>query len=151
LQKLGDRFSGLYNHLGRGYPDVSAQGYGFAIVDKGIYTSVDGTSASAPTFASIIALLNHCRTSAGKPPLGFLNPWLYSTASNAFNNIVKGGSTGCTGIIPSTGLPGGPIIPYASWNATKGWSPVTGLGTPDFGKLLGISTPTIENKGRNEA
>jgi tripeptidyl-peptidase-1 len=55
-------------------------------------------------------------------------------------DIVDGGSTGCTGIDMYSGLPT-PIVPYASWNATKGWDPVTGLGTPDFGKLLKISTP----------
>jgi tripeptidyl-peptidase I len=38
-----------------------------------------------------------------------------------------------------SGLPT-PIVPYASWNATSGWDPVTGLGTPDFGKLLKISS-----------
>jgi len=34
-----------------------------------------------------------------------------------------------------------PFVPFASWNATKGWDPVTGLGTPDFEKLSKISTP----------
>lgn len=31
-----------------------------------------------------------------------------------------------------------PYVPYASWNATTGWDPVTGLGTPDYGKLLAL-------------
>lgn len=30
--------------------------------------------------------------------------------------------------------------PGASWNATTGWDPVTGHGTPDFGKLLKLAT-----------
>lgn len=29
-----------------------------------------------------------------------------------------------------------PIVPYASWNATPGWDPVTGLGTPMFPELV---------------
>lgn len=28
------------------------------------------------------------------------------------------------------------FIPWAHWNATKGWDPVTGFGTPNFKKLL---------------
>lgn len=44
---------------------------------------------------------------------------------------------GCTGINGQTGepVPGAGIIPYASWNATVGWDPVTGLGTPNFEAL----------------
>ncbi|PQE04679.1 Peptidase S8 S53 subtilisin kexin sedolisin protein [Rutstroemia sp. NJR-2017a BBW] len=80
-------------------------------------------SCSSPAFAGIISLLNNARLSAGKRPLGFLNPWLYSVGKQGLNDIVHGGSKGCT---------------YASWNATVGWDPVTGLGTPDFGKLLGL-------------
>lgn len=34
-----------------------------------------------------------------------------------------------------SGLPG-PLVPYASWNATPGWDPVTGLGTPIFPELV---------------
>jgi tripeptidyl-peptidase-1 len=36
-----------------------------------------------------------------------------------------------------------PFVPYASWNATKGWDPVTGHGTPDFKKLLKL----VDGKG----
>ena len=38
---------------------------------------VGGTSASSPTFAAIVSLLNDARLAKGKPVLGFLNPWLY--------------------------------------------------------------------------
>lgn len=42
------------------------------------YTAgVSGTSASSPTFAAVIALLNDARFAVGKPPLGFVNLWLY--------------------------------------------------------------------------
>ena len=41
--------------------------------------SVGGTSASSPTFAGIITLLNDARIAEGMPPLGFLNPLIYST------------------------------------------------------------------------
>ena len=50
----------------------------FQVVAGGRVESVGGTSASSPTFAAIVALLNDVRISNGKPPLGFLNPALYS-------------------------------------------------------------------------
>ncbi|KAF2221899.1 tripeptidyl-peptidase-like protein [Elsinoe ampelina] len=140
LDILGDRFSGLYNRKGRGFPDVAAQGRGFRVIDSGRDISVGGTSASSPTFAGIIALLNAGRKSKGLPTLGFLNPFLYSKGVNALNDIALGGSTGCTGRDIFSGLPT-PFIPFAGWNATKGWDPVTGLGTPDFEKLLKLVVP----------
>jgi tripeptidyl-peptidase-1 len=138
LEKLGSQWDGLYNPEGRGFPDVAAQGQGFRVVDKGSQISVGGTSASAPVFASVVALLNNARLAAGKPSLGFLNPWIYSEAYQALNDIKDGGSTGCTGRSIYSGLKA-PKVPYASWNATEGWDPVTGYGTPDFGKLLKLS------------
>ncbi|KAF2194923.1 tripeptidyl-peptidase-like protein [Zopfia rhizophila CBS 207.26] len=138
LKKLGSQWEGLYNPNGRGFPDVAAQGARFRVVDKGTQISVGGTSASAPAFASVVALLNNARISAGKPPLGFLNPWIYSQGYKGLNDITKGGSTGCTGRSIYSGLKA-PYVPYASWNATEGWDPVTGYGTPDFGKLLKLS------------
>jgi tripeptidyl-peptidase-1 len=138
LKKLGSRWQGLYNPAGRGFPDVAAQGNRFRVVDKGTEISVGGTSASAPTFAAVVALLNNARIAAGKPSLGFLNPWIYSQGYKGLNDITTGGSTGCTGRDMYSGLPT-PYVPYASWNATEGWDPVTGYGTPDFGKLVKLA------------
>lgn len=53
-----------------------------------------GTSAAAPIFAAIIALVNDALLADGKPPLGFLNPWLYTTARNAFTDVTVGSSFG---------------------------------------------------------
>jgi tripeptidyl-peptidase-1 len=92
-------------------------------------------SASSPTFAGIVSLLNNARLAAGKRPLGFLNPWLYSHGKDGLNDITLGRSSGCTGIDMYSGL-ATPFIPGAGWNATKDWDPVSGLGTPDFRKLL---------------
>lgn len=55
----------------------------------------EGTSVSTPTFAGIITLVNDVRALAGKPALGFLNPWLYSIGQQALNDIVNGSSYGC--------------------------------------------------------
>ncbi|KAI8630014.1 subtilisin-like protein [Xylariaceae sp. FL1651] len=140
LHGIGDTFKGLYNPQGRGFPDVAAQGEGFVVVSQGRAISVGGTSASAPTFAAVVSLLNNARLSKGQKPLGFLNPWLYNFASDALTDIVDGGSKGCTGKDVYSGLPA-PFVPGAGWNATKGWDPVTGLGTPLFDKLLEKAVP----------
>ncbi|KAJ7347179.1 hypothetical protein DFH08DRAFT_648779, partial [Mycena albidolilacea] len=63
-----------YNKTGRGYPDVSTQGWNFEIVVDGEVTLEGGTSASSPTFASIIALINDRLLAENKAVLGFLNP-----------------------------------------------------------------------------
>ncbi|KAJ7167986.1 family S53 protease-like protein [Mycena filopes] len=126
LTTLGATNSGKFNRTGRGFPDVAAQGESFEIVfGESILLQtglVDGTSCSSPTFASIIALVNDRRVAAGKAPLGFLNPFLYSPAGRAaLNDITTGSNPGCN----TNGFP-----------ATTGWDPITGLGTPNFARLL---------------
>ena len=148
LKILGSKNKGFFNPEGRGFPDVAAQAYRFRVVDQGREARFQGTSCSSPTFAAIAALLNSARLSSGLPPLGFLNPFIYSTGRHALNDITLGGSTGCDGNASFHGQPNGsPIIPYASWNATKGWDPVTGYGTPNFGKLLKQVSPGVKNEG----
>ncbi|PYH49782.1 S53 family peptidase [Aspergillus saccharolyticus JOP 1030-1] len=142
LSSLGSTFAGLFNSSGRAFPDVATQGTNYAVYDKGVLAQFDGTSCSAPTFAGLVALLNDARLRAGSPVLGFLNPWLYSAAveGDGFNDITQGGSLGCDGRNRFGGTPNGsPVVPFASWNATTGWDPVTGLGSPDFGKLLEVA------------
>ncbi|GLB34137.1 putative protein CC1G_01435 Coprinopsis cinerea okayama7 130 [Lyophyllum shimeji] len=116
-------YNGLFNRAGRAYPDVSAQSDRYRIFLSGRPVLIGGTSASSPAFAGIVALLNDVRLSRGQPPLGFLNPLLYSKAVSGFNDITIGHNSGCG----TTGF-----------NATKGWDPVTGLGTPNFGKLKNL-------------
>lgn len=76
---LGDRWEGLYNPAGRGFPDIAAQAYRYHVMDTGQDELIGGTSASSPVVAGIFSLLNNARLQAGKPPMGFLNPWLYET------------------------------------------------------------------------
>ncbi|EGD90397.1 hypothetical protein H112_01854 [Trichophyton rubrum D6] len=128
------KWDGMYNPQGRGFPDVSAQSYKFATRDHGKTIGVSGTSASAPLFAGVVSILNSIRLAHNKPRMGFLNPWLYTIGRSGFTDIVHGGSNGCTGTDMYSHLPT-PYVPGASWNATKGWDPVTGLGTPNFEKL----------------
>ncbi|EPQ61276.1 subtilisin-like protein [Gloeophyllum trabeum ATCC 11539] len=119
-------YQGLYNPHGRGVPDVSAQSTNFRAFYQGQAARGMGTSVAAPIFASIVALLNDGRLARGLPPLGFLNPVLYTKGLPGLTDITSGNNPGC-------GTQG--------FNATYGWDPVTGLGTPNFGKLKQIFSP----------
>jgi tripeptidyl-peptidase-1 len=71
-----------------------------------------------------VSLLNGARLAAGKTTLGLLNPLLYSILDrepSIFHDITSGNNPGC-------GSPG--------FAAQAGWDPVTGVGSPDFGKLV---------------
>ena len=58
---------------------------------------------AADITAAIIALLNDARLRAGKPVLGFLNPWIYSSGYKGFTDITAGQSNGCNGNNTQTG------------------------------------------------
>ncbi|KAJ6566199.1 family S53 protease [Mycena capillaripes] len=112
---------GRFNRSGRGFPDVSAQGENYKIVVDNQFGTVAGTSCSTPLFASVIALLNAELVATGKPTLGFLNPFLYSSVGRAaLNDVMFGDNFGC-------GTDG--FFGHAGWDA------VTGLGTPNYTAL----------------
>ena len=46
-----------------------------------------GTSASAPTFAAMVSLLNEARLKQGRPAMGFINPFLYEHSA-AFTDVI---------------------------------------------------------------
>ncbi|KAJ7920267.1 family S53 protease [Mycena leptocephala] len=123
LDSFGSKLpeNGRFNRSGRGFPDVSAQGEKFEIAWDNLFGTVDGTSCSTPTFASVIALLNDELVAAGKPTLGFLNPFLYSPVGRAaLNDVILGENPGC-------GTEG--------FFANAGWDAVTGMGTPNYTAL----------------
>jgi tripeptidyl-peptidase-1 len=136
LKSIGSTYSAFFNASNRGIPDVAAQGSSFAVIDKGSSARLSGTSASSPVFAGVVALLNAARKSQGLSPLGFLNPWLYNNTA-AFTDITGGAGVGCSG---NSAFRNG-----ARWNATAGWDPVTGLGTPKFDLLLASAAPGVAN------
>ena len=112
----------LYNNAGRGYPDISAVCNHFWIVNNLIpVPGVMGTSASTPTVAGIIGLLNDIRLQNNKPPMGFLNPFLYSNSKSLYD--------------PTTGYNEGCGEPDRGFYALNGWDPVTGCGTPNYPAL----------------
>jgi len=116
---------GSFNATNRAYPDVSAVAIDVPMILDGKEILTGGTSASTPTFAGLISLINDHRLTNKLPSLGFLNPRIYRIAINhpgeAFLDITKGNSkTSC-----SEGFP-----------AVVGWDPTTGLGSPLFPGLF---------------
>ena len=110
---------------GRGYPDVTALGHDCPVINDGQLMGIDGTSCSSPVFASIVTLLNDYQVSKGKPKLGFVNPVLYKMRG-AFKDITMGNNW-CTESQCCNSSFG--------YEAAVGWDPVTGLGSPNFGKM----------------
>lgn len=100
------------NHnVGRGAPDVSGDAdptTGYVTLVDGQPDVIGGTSAVAPLWAGLIALVNE---SVGKP-VGFVNPLLYQSASTAgdFNDVTSGNN--------------------GAYSAGPGWDACTGLGSP---------------------
>jgi tripeptidyl-peptidase-1 len=125
-----EQFADFFNQSGRAFPDVAALGLNFRVILLGSDFSIGGTSASAPTFAAVISLVNDFRLQNGKSVLGFLNPLIYENP-DAFTDITTGTSTGCDGSIAGSGF-----VPNAGWAAVEGWDASTGLGTPIFTKLI---------------
>jgi tripeptidyl-peptidase-1 len=129
--------TGYNGTTGRGFPDISSVGWNLPAISDGEQRSSGGTSISSPIVAAIITILNSIEHSRNRPPLGFINPWLYSIP-DALNDI----TTGFTNVRPEE--PGFPIgyVPYngplapLGYNVSKGWDAVTGLGSPNFVRLL---------------
>ncbi|MCJ1310955.1 hypothetical protein MMC25_004624 [Agyrium rufum] len=122
-----DTNGGIYNRIGRGYPDVAANGDNIATYNEGDFGLSGGTSASTPIFASIITRINEERALKGKGSVGFVNPTLYKNPS-VLNDIKNGSNPGCGTI---------------GFSAVAGWDPVSGLGTPNYPKMkkLFLSLP----------
>ncbi|MCO5318592.1 MAG: S53 family serine peptidase [Microthrixaceae bacterium] len=80
----------------RAVPDVSlfADRFpGYAIFGPGGWEAVGGTSAAAPLFAGILALLGQQAEVSGQPGIGFASPLLYelgTTGSDALMDITLG-------------------------------------------------------------
>jgi kumamolisin len=111
---------------GRGLPDVAGNAdpaTGYRVRVAGRTFPVGGTSAVAPLWAGLVALINQRLESLGKKPCGFLNPVIYQSPS-AFRDIVDGNND-----------IGGTLGKY---RAGIGWDCCTGLGTPDGSKVMAI-------------
>jgi kumamolisin len=117
---------------GRGVPDVAGDAdpeTGYNVLVDGKKLVIGGTSAVAPLWSGLIALLNE---KLGKP-LGFLQPTLYGLpgTSGAFHDITAGS--------------------IGAFSAGPGWDAATGLGSPNGESLLkalsGGSTISSNKRG----
>ena len=101
---------------GRGVPDVCGDAdpdTGYTIEVDGASQTIGGTSAVAPLWAGLTALVNEA---LGKP-VGFFQPQLYSPAAQgAFHDITQGNN--------------------GAYKAGPGWDACTGLGSPNGALLL---------------
>jgi kumamolisin len=104
---------------GRGVPDVCGDAdpeTGYAVVVDGSSTVIGGTSAVAPLWAGLVALLNE---RAGKR-LGFINATLYANP-HALRDITTGNN--------------------GAFRAGPGWDACTGLGSPNGPALAALFPP----------
>lgn len=115
----------------RAIPDISAQAIYYIIRKNSAWYIVSGTSCSCPTVAGMISMINVNEAANGRPTVGFFNPTLYEIYeaqdgdyNTYFNDVTEGDSYGCS-VDNGTG-----------WYASKGWDPVTGVGTPKFATIL---------------
>lgn len=104
---------------GRGVPDVAGDAdpnTGYRVRVDGSDFVIGGTSAVAPLWAGLLALVNQ---KIGKSS-GYLNPRLYKqgVSGGGFNDITHGSN--------------------GAYNAGPGWDPCTGLGSPVGTILAGI-------------
>jgi len=106
--------------VGRGVPDVAGSAdpdFGYNVRVDGVGSVVGGTSAVAPLWAGLTALINE---SLGQSA-GFLNPYLYA-APSALRDVTSGSND-------LSGKVGG-------YSAGLGWDPCTGYGTPNGSAVL---------------
>jgi subtilase family serine protease len=112
----------------RNLPDVAMVADALYIEDdNGGGQSVGGTSAAAPLWAGLMALVNQQNALLGQPPTGFLNPALYDIGRgpnylNCFHDITTGNNTNFN------------IL--GKYFATNGYDLCTGWGTPNGSNLI---------------
>merc|ERR1712238_247 len=114
----------LWNNTGRGYPDIAALAgeknkYCVNSAFRDGFVGVAGTSAACPVVAGIFARLNGLRLAAGKPALGFLNPFIYQNPQ-AFFDVTVGMNNANN---------------KYGFTAVQGWDAATGQGTPNYDEL----------------
>jgi len=96
--------------------------------------AIGGTSAGAPTFAGILALINQATASPG---LGNVNPMLYQLAANTSNGAFHDITSGTNKVPCTTGTTNCPSgTTSIGFTAGSGYDQVTGLGSLDVGKLI---------------
>ncbi len=132
---------GVPNDGARDTPDVAmtaAAHDGYRVVLKGDATYIfSGTSASTPSFAGVVAILNQYLVAnkvQSSPGLGNINPSLYSiwnATPNAFHDITVGNNV----VACQTGSPQCTNGTFG-YSATPGYDLVSGIGSIDAYNLI---------------
>ncbi len=132
---------GVPDDNARDIPDISFSASGnhdpYMVINANGQRATGGTSAGAPAFAGVVALLNQYVVSKGVqmlPGLGNINPELYRlarTTTDVFHDITDGDT-----IVPCA--KGSPDCSTGSigYNAGPGYDLATGLGSIDVFKLI---------------
>jgi subtilase family serine protease len=102
--------------------------------ETGQIYGVGGTSAAAPLWAGFTALVNQQEAAQGRPPIGFINPAIYSIAqgpsyTSCFHDVTVGNN-----IEPFDG--NGQPSSDGLFKAGPGYDNCTGLGTPTGASLI---------------
>jgi hypothetical protein len=123
-----------FYQTGRGLPDVAGNASpnsGYNIYWCGTQVVANGTSASTPLWAGLIAIIN---SNLGFD-VGFINPFLYTLGPGAFNPINP--------LYPDPEFPQLADCPadngfngVKGYPATAGWDACTGLGSPNGNAIL---------------
>jgi len=130
-----------FNGTNRGYPDVASLGHNCLVLETNL-TAAGGTSCSAPSFGAVVGILNQAAIQHSGKPLGFLNPFLYqmwTSNPDTFNDITVGDNH-CT--------EEGCRARCKGFWCTKGWDPVTGLGSPNVANILDYIQNNLKNKSK---
>jgi kumamolisin len=98
--------------VGRGVPDVCGHADSYQIFVSGASSNPAGTSAVAPLWAGLTALINQQLGIR----VGLLNPQIYqSSVASTFHDVTSGSN--------------------GAYSAGPGWDPCTGLGSPNGSAL----------------
>ncbi|MCX6629410.1 MAG: protease pro-enzyme activation domain-containing protein [Candidatus Solibacter sp.] len=132
---------GVPDDKARDVPDVSltasADHVGYQIYVYGAFYSVGGTSASAPSMAGVVALLNQYLTSKSilaRPGLGNINPALYRLAQST-KDVFHDVTTGDNAVRCALGSPNC-VEGFVGHRAGPGYDLATGLGSIDAYNLV---------------
>lgn len=114
---------------GRGVPDVAGDAdpeTGYQVLVDGQSEVVGGTSAVAPLWAALMAMVNQQMVTSGSSAVGFANPVLYQNSSD-FHDITQGNN--------------------GTYDAGPGWDPCSGLGSPNGTEILDAFTTVATTTG----
>lgn len=122
--------------VGRCVPDVAANAdwnaSPYLLVANGTQQASGGTSAAAPLWAALIALINAKRSA--KNPVGYLTPLLYRPLRGNARKTV--GAAACTDVLSGNNT----TDEIGGYSAASGYDAASGWGTPNGERLLSVLT-----------